>query len=228
MKNNNFIVEVDPQTGFVTSITNPQDEHNMNWCSDLGNWGAIQTTWQNIASEQNKTEDAWRHHEEPLSFKEAKVYDTHMTAVYTNNKLNVTVNRFFNENGNFSERIVIKNIADCVICVNRDNFGIELPFNDKYTYADECMTNRCNTHIWCGYNTSWVNALKMGPSDINLGLVLTKGSFVSYRQTNCGHIGRGCFIFEPESILLKSNEEYVLEWELFWHTGKKDFFEKLS
>ncbi|MDD6736076.1 MAG: hypothetical protein PUE13_07185 [Clostridiales bacterium] len=152
-----------------------------------------------------------------------------MSAIYINNKLSVSVNRFFNTNGSFKEQVIIKNISPSVVCINRDNFGIELPFNDKYTYADDCMTNRCNTHIWCGGNTSWVNALKMGNSEINLGLALTKGAFISYSQNNClSSNTRGCFIFEPETVLLKRNEEYVLEWELFWHEGKKDFLKKLT
>ena len=83
-------------------------------------------------------------------------------------------------------------------------------------------------HIWCGYNSSWINALKMGESDINLGLMLTQGSFISYSQYKCESNIRGYFELEPETIFLKENEEYVFEWELFWHKGKEEFFEKLS
>ena len=103
MKNSNFIVEIDTQTGFVTSITNPQDENKMNWCSDTENWGAIQTTWQNFSSEQNK--DVYWPAEEALVLNNLEISDTKMSAVYINKKLNVTVNRFFNSNNNLTEQI---------------------------------------------------------------------------------------------------------------------------
>ena len=49
--------------------------------------------------------------------------------------------------------------------LNENNFSIEVPFNDRYTYADDCMVHRCNAHIWCGGNTTYADALKMGVSE---------------------------------------------------------------
>ncbi|MDD6736077.1 MAG: hypothetical protein PUE13_07190 [Clostridiales bacterium] len=43
MENDNFIVDIDPKTGFVMSILNPNDRNRMNWCSDMGCWGKIKT-----------------------------------------------------------------------------------------------------------------------------------------------------------------------------------------
>jgi len=219
MKNNNFIVKIDSKTGCITQITNPNDTYGMNWCSDIGLWGRVRTPNPNIASKYC----------ENLAIKSIDIQEQNASVVYVNDKLEVTTNRFFKSNGNLTEQVIIQNITNTVICINRDNFGIEFPFNDQYTYADDCMTNRCHTHIWCGYNTSWINALKMGDSEINLGLMLTKGAFISYSQYNCINSNtRGIFILEPETVLLKSNEKYMLEWELFWHKGKKDFLTKLS
>jgi hypothetical protein len=74
----------------------------------------------------------------------------------------------------------VKNLRECDYYSEYGNFAIEVPFNDRYTFAEECMTSRCNTHIWCGHTSTYVNALKMGDSDKNLGLVVTEGSFGSY------------------------------------------------
>lgn len=221
MRNNLFELKFNEQTGCITEITNPTDPYKMNWCSDLSEWGRINLK-NRISSDYHD-----RLHQDPklISFSENGIEST---AVYETERYLITVFRFFNSKGNFTERITVKNITDTVICINRDNFSIAVPFKDEYTYADECMTNRCNTHIWCGLNVSWVNALKMGASDINLGLYLTKGSLQSYSQYACDTNIRGYFELEPETVLLNEGDEYEMEWELFWHSGKKDFVSKIS
>jgi hypothetical protein len=107
--------------------------------------------------------------------------------------------------------------------LNRENFGIALPFHDRYTSADECMVRHCHTHLWCGHHVAWVNALRMGVSDCNLGLVLTEGALDCYSQIGCHTNVRGVFVVHPESVLLKRGETYTLRWELFWHQGTEDF-----
>ena len=221
MKNNSFEIVMDENTGCITEIVHRNDPHKMNWCSNLTQWGKINT------GSRVKTEYHDRLFEE-LKVKKIVMEDDHASVVYENNRYRITVDRSFNRNGNFTERYTVKNITDTVLCMNRDNFSIAFPFSDSYTYADDCMVSKCNTHIWCGYHCSWINALKMGNSDINLGLMLTKGSFVSYSQYACSSNVRGYFELEPETVFLKENEEYVFEWELFWHKGKQDFFEKIS
>ncbi len=94
--------------------------------------------------------------------------------------------------------------------------------------ADVCMTEQGHAHIWYGHNVSWINALKMGDSEINLGIYLTKSAIDCYDQNACKYLSRGKFILEPESLLLKSGEEYEIEWELFWHSGTEDFKSKLK
>lgn len=221
MKNTKFDISFDPDTGTIKSIVHPDDIHSMNWCTEGGKWGMV-----------NYTDILERHRPDKyiadaLTLKSFSETDISSESLYSCGRLEVTVKRQFCPDGNFTEKYVIKNISDTVMCINRDNFGIELPLNDKYTYADECMTNRCNAHIWCGLSTTWINALKMGESDINLGLVLTQGAIQSYSTVNTAYsaegLYRGVFVMNPESITLCSGEEYVLEWELFWHTGKDDF-----
>lgn len=224
MKNHLFILDIDPKTGFVTSLKSTKDEHQMNWCGEEGQWGKLHTLWHSLLDGFHR--DVQK--EDVFSLTDFSQTDDSATANYKSQKLAVEVRRSFTAEGNLRERLTIRNISRSVFCLNRDTFGIELPFNDIYTYADDCMVHRCNTHIWCGGNVSWINALKMGASDINLGLMLTKGGFASYSQENCRTNVRGLFVLEPETVLLKQEESYVLEWELFWHTGKADFLKQLT
>ncbi len=217
MENSLFNITIDKQTGCITSIAHPKDKHFMNWCSEAASWGKIHSFNRlNFDDEKN------------LNLDLCIVDNDKSESRYFNDFISVTVNRYFKSNGNFVEKYTVRNLTDTVITINRDNFGIELPFNDRYTYADECMTNRCNTHIWCAHNTAWVNALRMGPSDINLGLVLTKGSIDSYSQNNCNSNTRGVFVLNSGTAMLTSGAEYEIEWEIFWHKGNDDFLYKLS
>ncbi len=221
MKNLLFDVTVEETTGFVSCIKNNHDKDQMNWCFEEGQWGRLHANDFALGSFGKIPREDF-----VLESLEADEHTS--TAVYKTPKLAVTVIRTFRENGNYVEKYVLKNITPTVICVNRDNFGIETPFNDRYTYADDCMVHRCNTHIWCGHHVTWVNALKMGESDINLGMFVTKGAIDCYSQNACNHSKRGIFVLNPESLMLKSGEEYEIEFELFWHTGTEDFFEKLK
>ena len=78
--------------------------------------------------------------------------------------------RSFDENGFLNERYTVKNLRDADMFLEQGDIGIALPFNDVYTYADDCMVRHCNTHILCGGNTSYISAVKMGESDFILAL----------------------------------------------------------
>ena len=222
MKNNQFNIKFDSESGNIISISNVKDKYNMNWCAPDLQWGKMYCG--NLA---NISDGLARriHNMELTSFTEN---DNEAISVFTNGRIEVTVKRFFKDNGNFAERYIIKNIDYADFFISPERFDISVPFNDRYTFADDCMTNRCNTHIWCAYNNSYINALKMGVSDINLGLVLTKGSLHSYTQNqkdiDNGH-SRGEFVLNLDNKELVKNEEYVIEWELFWHNGE-DFYDK--
>ena len=151
LRNENFYIEFDENTGYITSIKNPSDEHEMNWCAEDGQWGRIHVrAWNPWFYEFKENDDV------KMKLVSFVCESDRSEAVYRNNSMEVTVKRYFKQNGNFVENYTLKNITDTVITVNRDNFGIETPFNDRYPDAEDCMIHRCNAHIWCGHNISWV------------------------------------------------------------------------
>ncbi|MBQ7822519.1 MAG: hypothetical protein IJ391_09600 [Clostridia bacterium] len=222
MKNSVFDIVVDSESGTLTSISNINDVYKMNFCRPDAKWGEIKC---------DVYDGIWLDYKERITHmtvKDVRLEDKRMSAEYSNGMVDVRVERFFKDNDRLVERYTIRNATDYDIFIEPDNFGITLPFDDRYSSADVCMTNRCNTHIWCGKNVSNVCALKMGPSEINLGLVLTKGALDSYSQEGVDSNDRGRFIFNPAHTELLPKEEYILEWELFWHTGREDFIRILK
>lgn len=222
MKNNYFEIKFNSEDGSVSSITNSKDPHKMNWCIEDGGWGLIQYNNTFEIEALYKKEDSISN----IPLKKFEQTENECTAVYENESLRVKAERFFAENGCYNERYTIKNLRETDFFLEQGTLGITLPFNDIYTYADDCMVSRCNTHIWCGGNTTYVNALKMGESDINLGLVLTAGSIKNYSVKNPKTNHRGIFILNPDHVELLAGEEFVIEWQLFWHKGKDDFYDK--
>ncbi len=221
MKNQFFAVEFDKETGAIASIVCPRDVYQMNWCNpSKEGWGLIR-------SENCYFKDPQFMYEKPhlISFRED---EAGATSVYTNGRLEVTVERFFRNEEKLVERFTIKNIRSDDAFLDEDEFGITLPLNDRYTNAEECMTSHCNSHIWCGGSTSYVNALRMGKSNINLGLVLTEGALESYSQDYCVSNIRGVFILNSAFFHLGGGQSHTIEWELFWHEGADDFMRRLA
>lgn len=231
MKNSIFDIEIDKSNGCITSIVLNGDKDKMNWCNAAGKWGKIyKKNWKIYWDEER--EGCFGNFDELddrkavlSSFNEE---NNRAVSEYKSDDITVTVTRYFKENGNLVENFVIKNISDTVVCLNRDNFGIETPFNADITVAPEALTQHCNAHFWCGHNICWVNALKMGNFENNLGLYLRKGAIESYDQNEVIGKARGIFVLGMESVLLNSGDEYEIEWELFCHKGTDDFFEKLA
>lgn len=216
-----FDIDFNPD-GTLSKIANINDVHAMNWCRPDAKWGeVISDVYDGIWSDY---ENRMKH----MTVKSVEIGDDSMRAEYTNTELDVTVERYFTEKGRLAERYTVKNISKFDLFIEQDNFGIRVPFDDRYTDAATCMTNRCNTHIWCGKNVANVCALKMGPSDINLGLVLTRGNIASYSTEGVMSNDRGKFILNSGHIELLSGEEYTIEWELFWHRGREDFYDVLG
>lgn len=206
MQNAYFHITIDERTGYITAIQMQNDPHAMNWCAEDGAWGRI--------------------HGRELTCQSCTIVEEYAECTYQDKSITVQVRRHFADNGNFVERYTLTNTSPTVLCINRDNFGIEFPFSDRYTYAEECMVRRCHTHIWCGHDTTWINALRMGDSDENVGMFLTRGAFDCYEQNGCRSNTRGIFVLCPTSFFLKSGESYTWEWELFPHRGKADFRKK--
>lgn len=220
MKNGIYDIVFNKENGLVESLTLKNDSDKMNWVNEDGKWGYIhQINYDGIYGDYKSRQKEMR----LLSFNED---DNAAEAVYSNDALQTTVKSYFDINGNFAQRFTFKNLlyADLFMCEH--NCSIEIPFDDRYTYADDCLSNRCNTHIWCGGSTTYINALKMGMSDNNLGLVVTKGSFDSYSILDSRSNIRGRFLLNPEHFELMRNEEYVIEWVIFPHKGSEDFYKK--
>lgn len=217
MKNNIFNIEINKESGGISSLVMCGDKFNMNWIGHTHHWGEV---WCDVGYE--KTLDH--------TFEMREITDN--KTVYENPQLRITVTRDFDADGNFTERYVYKNISDSHLFFRKADVGIYVPLCDEYHSAQISLTQKCNAHIWCGEEFSWVNALRQGESCLNLGLVVTRGSLDAYsidreNQTICT-ARRGNIIVHPELTDLLPDEEYVLCWTVFIHKGTDDFFEKLS
>lgn len=129
------------------------------------------------------------------------------------------------------EQYVFTNETNREIFVREGDVAVYTPFVDKYDSADVCMKERCHTHIWCGGEVSYVCALRMSGIGPHLGLYLTKGSLSGYRyerdltkQSN----DRGTLSLLMAPTVIEPGESYSLEWVIFWHKGKQDFYKKLE
>lgn len=220
MNNELFKIDFNKDDGTINSIKIVGDEHNMNWCVEDGRWGYVHSiNYDNLWGDYKSRMKEMR----LIEFYED---DQSAVSVYTNDILQVTVKRLFDCDGNLVERFIFKNLVYADAFLSEYNCGIEVPFNDKYTDADDCLVHRCNTHIWCGIDSTYINALRMGVSDSNLGLVVTKGAFGDYSLLNSIGNSRGRFILNLSSIELMQDEQYMIEWTIFIHKGKEDFVEK--
>lgn len=203
-----FEISYNKSSGGIISLKNKNDEYGMNWVEGASVWGTIKGA----------------------DFISSQTTDNGVVDEFENKKLNIHAERILSED-RLIEKYTFTNKCDCPVSVAKGEIGIYTTFNDSYDAADICMTERCNTHIWCGGNTTWVNALKMGVSDINLGLVLTKGSIDCYsveRDLSKSSNDRGDFLLHPSAFTLEAGESYTIEWELFFHSGTEDFTKKLS
>lgn len=129
------------------------------------------------------------------------------------------------------EKYIFTNTSDKDIFTSLKDISIYTPFNDDYSKSETCMKKRCHTHIWCGENISYVMCLRMSGEAPHLGLVLTKGSLGGYsveRDLSKKSNDRGDFILHPSPVSLAPGESFTVEWTLFWHNGKSDFYKKLG
>ena len=225
MKNNLFNVSISDKDGTITSLICEKDSHAMNWSSGMTGWGSVRFFDDNQTIDQQSWVQSvngmkW------LSLTNISVDDHGSISVYENAGIGVTALRSFDEDGYLNEIYILKNLRDDDLFLEQGDISIALPFNDIYTNAEDCMINRCNTHIWCSGSTTYVEAVKMGESDINLGLVLTEGAVASYSMCNADMYNhRGVFLLDCEHMELLSGEEYVWNWKLFWYKDSTEFKE---
>ena len=113
---------------------------------------------------------------------------------------------------------------------NAGSIAISFPLQDRYADSVTCRDYRCHAHIFCGENTSYIMALRMGGAAPHLGMVLTKGSLSAYsieRDLKLQSNDRGCFWLHPSAQEFAPGDTMKLEWKVFPHRGREDFREKL-
>ena len=113
---------------------------------------------------------------------------------------------------------------------NAGSIAISFPLQDRYADSVTCRDYRCHAHIFCGENTSYIMALRMGGAAPHLGMVLTKGSLSAYsieRDLKLQSNDRGCFWLHPSAQEFAPGDTMTLEWKVFPHQGREDFREKL-
>lgn len=128
-------------------------------------------------------------------------------------------------------KIIISNPGRKPYFTDKTSISISLPLVDKYEDSKICMEQRCHTHIFCGGEISYICALRMGGQAPHLGMVLTKGSLSGYsieRNLVSQSNDRGCFLLHPSPVEIRAGESVTLEWTIFSHNGKDDFFRKLE
>ena len=184
----------------LLSLKHPDDPFSMNWVAGEKPWGTVSV---------------------PENF-------------------SVTVQREAESRGTLREIYAITNTGAYPHFTCLGDIGIYTPFSGS-----------CHSHIWCGGTSSYVMCLSMmslGMGDANrhgedqgrhnvhdthapnLGLVLVKGSLGAYRierKADPSGNNRGNCILHPEPMEFEPGETKVLEWELFWHQGKDDFYRQL-
>lgn len=160
----------------------------------------------------------------------------HWGSIYCPDGITHTVERKLLDNGNLQETYCFTNSTDFPLFIRRTDIGIYTTFNDNYEDAEICLKKRCHTHIFCGGNSSWVMALRMGGQAPHLGLKLTEGSLCCYsverrncrdgREENLSN-DRGDFILHPEMEEMQPGESVRIVWELFWFQDREDFERQL-
>lgn len=144
--------------------------------------------------------------------------------------LDLSVKREFTEKGLFRETYIFTNSTAFDIFTQEGEVAVAATFNDSYHDAKTCEEMRCHTHINCGGESSWIMALRMGGYAPHLGLMLIKGSLISYsveRDLKFLSNDRGDFWLNVSPFHLRPGENYELSWEIFPHNGKADFRKRL-
>lgn len=224
MENNIFKIELNAETGNMTSLIIAEDGHRMNWCGGTHEWGEF--LCGGYVYENNKYVPK---RSRLISFREDK---DKAESIFSNGKIETRVYRSFTENGNFKEEYTFKNISDSDVFFRKGEFGIYTPFADEYIKAAQSLAKRCNTHIWCGENVSWINALRQGKSNLNIGLFLSEESLACYSidrdNQKLMHETRGNIILNPAAAALVPEEAITVAWEIFVHSGTEEFEEKFK
>lgn len=231
-----FIIHTDMKTGGIQKIMHKSDKHKMNWIfatdgSDL-EWFTPEFGWGlgfiTIDKAGKKETFNWN------LISNVSIENGKTTYTYDFPGFKIKITRSFNAQGELIESFNVENTGSTSLKVV--DMGIYTPFKDWYEGgAEVCLTNRCNAHVWAGgYNSSYVNAIRMGAKTPHLGLVITEGSIRHYELINtrslprkvAGSNLRGGITLKVEPATIKPASSYGLTWKVFWHQGYEDFYAK--
>lgn len=135
--------------------------------------------------------------------------------------------RTYSPEGKLVERYIFMNQNSTDYTAEKGRTGIVIPLPDNYTSSSICMKERCHVHLWCGGNTSYIAAVRMGGKGPNLGMVLTKGSLAGYsiiRNEEAISNDRGTFILHPDINRLEPGEQTEIAWGWFWFYDMDEFY----
>lgn len=211
-----FKVEYDSVNGGVRSLAIESDVYGMNWVEGDATFGIpvldLQTQFNRY---------------EGLTVESVEISDNKCTSVYSNAYIRVCVER--TNTHLYREKYIFTNISCNELFFASDRIGVQMPFNDNYEDAETCLTKKCNTHIWCGENSSYVMALRMGASELNVGMCVTNGSISGYTQVTPAYAknDRGDFILNFTPFSLLPGESYEFSHEMFVFSNRVDFYDKI-
>lgn len=207
-------IEISSHTGCIQRISDA-GANAMNWVHADRPWGVMRYQMNNEVLVFN--------HPDSIQSSTPGACDS----IYTSPALELKVHRAFTEQGGFEESYTLRNSGAGVLSLPAAAVCITVPFNDSYKDgAPKCLTNNCNAHLWAGGCSSWANAIRMDGDGTQLGLVLTKGSLVSYSILDgASSNDRGNLAYNLPAIDLKPGELYSIAWTLFWHQDWNDFWQ---
>ena len=242
MKNKLFTVTFNDKTGGISALFLNDDPHKMNWVNPPLSFG-VPVFSHNLkfypdgkdfiaGVSRDFIPDRFEERENrAVAFYHVEQNQTRPRSAAAGDsfpELTARVEYSFDENGNLFVKNVIKNVSRWQKFFLEGDLGVNFNFYDDYFDAATCMTSRCTTHLWCGGDSSWVCALKMGESPCNLGLVFTQGGTTSYSQSGCKSNDRGYFTANLDIKTLRPGEEYAFSYVIFPHAGKDDFMQKIA
>ena len=210
-----FKVDYCRENGGLRSLVIDGDIYEMNWVEGEKTFGVPNIVLQ---TQFNRFEG--------LILESLEIDGNCCKSVYSSPYVKVSVNR--NNAERYTEKYIITNISANEIFFASDRTGVDMPFNDNYEDAETCLTKKCNTHIWCGENSSYVMALRMGASELNVGMCITKGSVGGYTQTTPAYAknDRGDFTLNFSPFSLLPGESYEFSHEMFVFSDRCDFYAK--
>lgn len=118
--------------------------------------------------------------------------------------LALTVRYALNET--LSVEMTITNTNPWPYYFRQGEFSVAVPFADSYEDSVTCMRERCHAHVWAGLDSCCACGVRMGPSELHVGLVFTEGRFASYSQRGVRPNDRGVLLLDAAPFSLSPGE----------------------